>query len=118
MKQVTRPFVPFLLNSRVYRYMFAPWQNEKCCDQITIEIPMKYYPKDGGGKWVVRQMYCTFVKREFTIGNISLRPQNAQPHKKVLLVSPEEVTVVTEVAYVCRSLDMYYDNENLPVARA
>lgn len=115
---VTRPFVPFILNGRIYQWLYSPFRDGECLNQITIEIPMRYYPKIGERDWVVRQMFCTFVKKEQTIARIVERPRNG-PHDKVVnLVIPVENDVAIEISYVCISLNMYYDNEGLPVAKA
>lgn len=110
----TRPFVPFMLNGRIYTWMFAPWKNEKCLEQITVEIPMKYYPKVGED-WVARQVFITFIKKEHSVGAIYTRPDNTK--EAVRLVQPEEVVKATEIAYVCNTDKMYYDNEGAPVAK-
>lgn len=112
----TRPFVPFVLNGRVWRFHFAPWDNNKCLSQVCVEIPMKYYPKKDG-KWIVQQVFVTFVKTEVVIKNIIQRPLNAQSGKIILLANPEETTTVTEIRYVCSCNKMYYDKLNMPTVR-
>lgn len=114
-----RPFVPFILNGRVWRYHFAPWRNDKCLDQICVEIPMKYYPKKGDDKWVPRTTFVTFEKKvDILPRRIIQRPKNCQPNKEIRLVCPaDEPDTVTEIKYVCQCDKMEYDDHGLPVLK-
>lgn len=114
----SRPFVPFFLNKRIWRYHFAPWKDGKCLDQICVEIPMKYYPVKGVDKWQPQQMLVTFVKKEFTMPrHIRQRPMNAKSEKTIMLINAGDDETVVELQYVCQCNEMYYDNYGLPVMR-
>ena len=109
----TRMFVPFILNDRIWRYTFAPVKAGKCAESICVEIPMKYYEK-GEKDWVVRQIFCTFVKKERTIGDICGPPKNAE--KAFTCYAFGKKDPVKEVYYICNSNKMYYDDDYCPVA--
>lgn len=108
----TRLFVPFILNGRVWRWHFAPWKDDKCREQVIVEIPMRYYAKVDG-PWTARQVFITFMKKETDVGIIITQPLNAR--KPVLLCVPERFEWVSEISYVCNTNKMYFDSEGYPV---
>ena len=112
---VTRPFVPFILNGRVYRWLFAPWKNDKPLDHIVIDVPMKVFkaPKI----WEARQMHCTFVRKYYVMGRLNAHPANLQRGKVLELDQENCGDDVGELCYICNSPSMYYDSEGLPVTR-
>lgn len=79
---------------------------------------MKFFPTPGSPKWEPRQMFVTFVKREYAIkATIRQRPMNCKHNKTVVLAKIGDNIPVTEIQYVCQCDKVFYDKYGLPVVR-
>lgn len=53
-----RAFVPFILNGRVYSYLFDPGEMS-----VMVEIPMKKYTSKGSLPWAAQTVRAVFTRK-------------------------------------------------------